>query len=259
MLKAAQRAKPDLVNWLRPALTVKRKTQIERRVVEADEYRSLVIPLLNPPLAPSRRKERTELWRDAADVVQLLRMTGAGSMKSFESDLTNSIGPNGFVRLFASKTENERDIPLWNCIRELVNRRIRDGIIDNEFLFPRARTLTFDNPIARACQKAGKLAKLNYGQANEFTAHSLRHTFITDLMEKTGNDAGTVMKYSGHKTLESFSIYLHWTERGRILATQAMESVGDLLRSFEGQEGCQGQQGRELDSRNLLQNKELAV
>ena len=66
--------------------------------------------------------------------------------------------------------------------------------------------MTFDNAIARACRKAGRLAKLNYGQANGFTAHSLRHTFITDLMEKTGNDAGTVMKYSGHKTLESFSI-----------------------------------------------------
>ena len=93
---------------------------------------------------------------------------------------------------------------------------------------------SFDNAIARACRKAGKLAKLAYGQANGFTAHSLRHTFITDLMEKTGNDAGTVMKYSGHKTLESFSIYLHPTEQGRILATQAMESVGLLLGGLEG-------------------------
>jgi integrase len=73
-----------------------------------------------------------------------------------------------------------------------------------------------------------------------FTAHSLRHTFITDLMEKTGNDAGTVMKYSGHKTLESFSIYLHPTEKGRILATQAMESVGLLLGGFKGTRGTTG-------------------
>jgi hypothetical protein len=34
MMKAAQEAKPDLVNWLRPKLKVKRKTENERRVVE---------------------------------------------------------------------------------------------------------------------------------------------------------------------------------------------------------------------------------
>jgi integrase len=119
--------------------------------------------------------------------------------------------------------------------------------------------MTFDNAIARACRKAGKLAKLNYGQANGFTAHSLRHTFITDLMEKTGNDAGTVMKYSGHKTLESFSIYLHPTEQGRILATQAMESIALFLRGFEGQEGQQGEEGQTDESANPLQTEEVAV
>lgn len=34
MMKAFQEAKPDLVNWLRPKLKVKRKTENERRVVE---------------------------------------------------------------------------------------------------------------------------------------------------------------------------------------------------------------------------------
>ena len=125
----------------------------------------------------------------------------------------------------------------------VVNQRIREGLTGDVLLFPRARVTTFDNAIARAYRKAAKLAKLNYGQANGFTAHSLRHTFITDLMVKTGNDAGTVMKYSGHKTLESFSIYLHPTEQGRILATQAMKIVGDLLGGFEGQEGTSGTAG----------------
>jgi hypothetical protein len=36
----------------------------------------LVHTLLNPPPAPSRRSERNKLWCDAADVVQLLRLTG---------------------------------------------------------------------------------------------------------------------------------------------------------------------------------------
>jgi hypothetical protein len=49
MLKAAQEAKPDLVNWLRPKLKVTRKTEFERRVVEDWEYKALVEILLNPP------------------------------------------------------------------------------------------------------------------------------------------------------------------------------------------------------------------
>src|SRR6266849_1922170 len=75
MLKAAQKAKPDLVNWLRPTLKVNRTPEFEHRVVELTEYATLVHTLLNPPLAPSRRKERKTLWRDAGDAVQLLRLT----------------------------------------------------------------------------------------------------------------------------------------------------------------------------------------
>lgn len=78
-------------------------------------------------------------------------------------------------------------------------------------------------------------------------------------MEKTGNDAGTVMKYSGHKSLESFSIYLHPTEKGCILATQAMEGVGLLLGAFEGQEGLQGLEGLDERSSKPLQTQEVAV
>jgi len=187
------------------------------------------------------------------------RRTGGRLNEILRIKLNQFYWDKGYVRLYASKTENERDIPLWNCIRDVVNRRIREGLTDDVLLFPRAKTATFDNAIARACRKAAKLAKLKYGQADGFTAHSLRHTFITDLMEKTGNDAGTVMKYSGHKTLESFSIYLHPTERGRILATQAMESVGLLLGGFEGQEGKEGQLGLNTESAKSLQTQEVAV
>jgi integrase len=128
MLKAAQKAKPDLVNWLRPTLTVKRKTEFERRVVEPWEYRKLVLTLLDPPLAPSRRAERNALWRDAGDVVQLLRMTGGRLNEIVRIKLNQFQWEKGYIRLYASKTENERDIPIWNCIRKVVNLRIRDQL-----------------------------------------------------------------------------------------------------------------------------------
>lgn len=55
-----------------------------------------------------------------------------------------------------TKTENQRDLPLWDCIKEIVQRRIREGLTNEELLFPRATTATFDNAIARACRKAAK-------------------------------------------------------------------------------------------------------
>lgn len=88
---------------------------------------------------------------------------------------------------------------------------------------------TFDNTIARACLRAARLAKLNYGQVNGWTCHSLRHTFITHLMKVTGNEVGTVMKYIGHKTLESFSNYIHPTDEGRVVSMQALDNVAGIL------------------------------
>jgi integrase len=258
MLKAAQKAKPDLVNWLRPTLAVKRKTEFERRVVEPWEYSKLAETLLNPPLAPSRRAERKALWREAGDVLQLLRLTGGRLNEIVRIRLDQFHWSKGVVTLYATKTENERDIPLWGTIPQIIQSRIREGLTDDELLFPRARTATFDNAIARAFRKAAKLAKLNYGQANGFTAHSLRHTFCTHLMEVTGNDAGTVMKYSGHKTLESFSIYLKPTDNGRILATQAMGSIGLFLASFPEQKGHAGNAGELSEVVKPLAVKEVA-
>lgn len=259
MLKAAQKAKPDLVTWLRPTLKVNRTPEFERRVVEPLEYAVLVKIMLNPPLAPSRQRERNALWRDAGDAVQLLRMTGGRLNEILRMKLDQFMWPTGKVRLCASKTENQRDLPIWNCIRVVVQQRIAEGLTDGEYLFPRAKVMTFDNAIARACRKAAKLAKLNYGQANGFTCHSLRHTFVTDMMEATGNDVALVMSYSGHRSMESFKIYLHPTERGRILANQHMNVVGDFLGTFAGIEGTPGIEGTGSSAAKRLKRKQVAV
>lgn len=262
MMKAAQEAKPDLVNWLRPKLKVKRKTEHERRVVEPWEYRDLVRTLLNPPPCHkfgSRKAERLAIGRDAADVVRLLRQTGGRLNEIVRLRLDQFYWNKGFVRLEATKTENERDIPLWGSIREIVQARIRDGLTSDRYLFARATTPTYDNAIARACRKAGKDAKLNYGQAHGFTCHSFRHTAITHWMEVTANDAGSVMKWSGHKTLESFSVYLRPRLEGRILATQAMDNVDGILTAQGGVESVRSVGSAEERAAKLLQNKQLAV
>jgi hypothetical protein len=101
--------------------------------------------------------------------------------------------------------------------------------------------------------------QLNYGQANGWTCHSLRHTFITHLMKVTGNDVGTVMKYSGHKTLESFSNYIHPTDEGRIVSMQALDNVDGILTAQGSVDGVRSDQSVKKRSRKPLQNKQVAV
>jgi integrase len=262
MMKAAQEAKPDLVNWLRPKLAVKRKTEFERRVVEDWEYRALVLTLLKPPPCHkfgSRKAERLAIGRDAADAVRLLRQTGGRLNEILRLRLDQFHWKKDFVRLEATKTENERDIPLWGTIQEIVQARIRDGLTGDSYLFARATTPTYDNAIARACRNAGRVAKLNYGQAHGFTCHSFRHTAITYWMEVTGNDAGSVMKWSGHKTLESFSVYLRPRNEGRILATQAMSNVDATLTLQGSVESVRSVGSVEEPAAKPLQDKQVAL
>ena len=84
---------------------------------------------------------------------------------------------------------------------------------------------------------------MNYGRTNGFTCHSLRHTFVTDMMEASGNNVALVMSYSGHKSLEAFQIYLHAPEQGCILTDQRIASVGLFLASFTGMSGTSGTAG----------------
>jgi integrase len=167
-------------------------------------------------------------------------MTGGRLNEILRMKLSQFRWSTNKVRLEATKTENERDLPLWTPIREVAQRRITNGLTDDEYLFPRAKTESFDKAIADKVLEAAIEAKLEYGQAHGFTIHSLRHTFITDMMEATNRDVKLVMSWSGHKSLESFKIYLHPSEEGRILGSQRVDSVALFLRSFEGMRGTRG-------------------
>ncbi len=148
------------------------------------------------------------------------------------------------VRLEASKTENERDLPLWNPIRDVVRSRISEGLTDGEYIFPRARKESFDKMTDDAVLTAATRADLDYGQEHGFTIHSLRHTFITDMMDAMNKDVALVMSWSGHRSLESFKIYLHATEQGRMLGSLHIDRVAEFLRTFTRRPGTRDQRER---------------
>jgi hypothetical protein len=60
------------------------------------------------------------------------------------------------------------------------------------------------------------------------------------MMEASGNNVALVMSYSGHKSLESFKIYLHAPTQGCTATDQRIESVGLFLSSFAGINGTSG-------------------
>jgi hypothetical protein len=60
------------------------------------------------------------------------------------------------------------------------------------------------------------------------------------MMEASGNNVALVMSYSGHKSLESFKIYLHAPTQGCVATDQRIESVGLFVTSFFGNERNSG-------------------
>ena len=73
------------------------------------------------------------------------------------------------------------------------------------------------------------------------------------------NDAESVMKWSGHKTLESFSVYLRPRNEGRILATQAMSNVDATLTLQGSVESVRSVGSVEEQAAKLLQDKQVAL
>lgn len=76
------------------------------------------------------------------------------------------------------------------------------------------------------------------------------------MMEASGNNVALVMSYSGHKSLESFKIYLHAPTHGCIAPDQRIESVGLFLTSFAGTKGMAGTPDEKGEP---LENAKIAV
>ena len=106
---------------------------------------------------------------------------------------------------------------------------------DEEYLFPRARTVTFDNAIGRALLKAAKVAnktlaargektRLIYGRENGFTCHSLRHTFITNMMEATMN---SVQREGARPVVRRLGLLLQWHNVNAGVVDFSQEAIDD--------------------------------
>jgi integrase len=234
MLKYAHRTKADLHNWMPPEVKYEKKVLHSGRILDTNEYEKLVLALLNPQRVTKVNfrafRQRAELWREAGDAVRLLRNTGGRLNEVLRLKWTQVNLAGKTVTLYASKTERERTVPVSSAIVDLLKARKQHNLASDLHVFARAVANEFDRQIARACRQAARQTGIAYGRfdGKGFTLHSLRHTYITHLLA-SGVDAPTVMEYSGHKSYQSFSVYLHKTDMGEKRACLTLEAVDHLL------------------------------
>ena len=129
------------------------------------------------------------------DLVVLLLETGlrineALNLKKEHIDLQE-----GFLYIYANKTDTPRAVPITSRVREILSKRI-----GNADLFPRVRYNAFYTMLKNAVKAAGL--------PEDITVHSLRHTCLSRLA-KNGANASLIMAWAGHKKLSTSQQYIH--------------------------------------------------
>lgn len=230
----AKRRCADLGDWQPPYVSVrveKHERLSHGRIVSEDEFRALLYSLEQVPVPEFANDWRRlhemkkETWREARDVLIMLRYTGARLDEACQVLMSNikwEMHPEwgaSTVHLIGTKTESERDVPMHPELAEMIQRRIADKLCDEERLFPRSRRSSFSNQMGDAMREAATNAELRYGrkESGGFTAHSFRHTFISRLAER-GLPRETIMKLSGHTSIQGIEPYLHATPESIKLA-----------------------------------------
>jgi integrase/recombinase XerD len=118
------------------------------------------------------------------------------------------------IRVCQGKGRKDRYVMLSPRLLEAL-RDYWKGVRPRDFLFPGA---VFDKPITtgsikKVCQRARKSAGLD----KRITAHTLRHSFATHLLE-AGTDLRTIQVLMGHHSFSTTARYVH-------VATASLPSV----------------------------------
>jgi integrase len=116
-----------------------------------------------------------------------------------------------------TKTQEKREIPMGDTLRELFQRIPRTLGSSFVFTFKGLRIGTIKTAFTRACERAN---------ITDFRFHDLRHCAITNL-RKAGVSDSVIMSISGHKTYAVFRRYDRIDRKDRQEAIRKVESLID--------------------------------
>ena len=129
------------------------------------------------------------------DLVVLLLETGLRINEALNLRKEHIDLQEGFLYIYANKTDTPRAVPITSRVREILSKRI-----GNADLFPRVRYNAFYTMLKNAVKAAGL--------PEDITVHSLRHTCLSRLA-KNGANASLIMAWAGHKKLSTSQQYIH--------------------------------------------------
>jgi integrase/recombinase XerD len=138
-----------------------------------------------------------------------LRVSEVASLKVTDIDSQRMV-----IHVRRGKGQKDRYVMLSPRLLEML-RSYWKAVRPRDFLFPGAN---LDRPITTAsiqkvCQRARKAA----GMGKNITAHTLRHSFATHLLE-AGTDLRTIQVLMGHNSFSTTARYVH-------VATASLPSV----------------------------------
>lgn len=189
-------------------LTIKyfKAEETEKGILSDEEIEKI---LALPPFP----KSSPELHQTYTDLFTVLAYTGARVTEI--STLTPQrvdFGMNVItVPAAISKTNTMRYVPMAPNIVSLLTRRMK-GLSSTDYIFPNGNKLPIRNdetqfPFRRRLQALGITRP-------KITPHSLRHSFITSLLNELGEvSLKRVMKIVGHKKIETTARYTQLTTK----------------------------------------------
>jgi integrase/recombinase XerD len=179
----------NLANLLEPVKVY----QKEREFITEEEFEQLVGAIKHPVIKT---------------VVQTMFYTGGRMSEIINLKITDVDPKNKVLHIIEGKGKKDRDVPISNKLVEILNNyleNIRVPEVELDRFFATEKTGKVSNTyINRLIHEAAD----KLGWEKDISAHVLRHSFGTNLLDK-GASVVSIQKLLGHSNLAVTSRYLH--------------------------------------------------
>jgi integrase len=216
----------QMLTTLAKGTVLLRLTYLSKLLKTARDYDYIhTIPVIHWPAKPKGRirfftedEERMILANMPTEedkwIVSILIDTGMRKSECLNLTTENIDIKNNLIRLWKTKGDKPRIIPMTERVREIVTNLISQ---DTDKLFPNMKSTKFEDHWDRMKALAG------YKDDKEFVIHVCRHTCASRLIQK-GVSIAVIQKWLGHTSINTTMRYAHLTDDGLFEALEVLEA-----------------------------------